>query len=62
MARRPSTFKQRDVTAAVKAIRAAGVEVARVEIGKDGRIVVVAGKSGSSSAIGDDINEWDVSI
>ena len=40
----PCTFKQRDVIAAVKAARAAGVEVARVEVDKDGKIIVVAGK------------------
>jgi nitrate reductase NapAB chaperone NapD len=43
MARRASTFRQRDVTAAVKAVVAAGVEVARVEVDKEGKIVVVTG-------------------
>jgi len=41
MARGPLTFKQRDVTAAVKAVIAAGADVSRVEVGKDGKIVVV---------------------
>lgn len=45
MARGPSTFKQRDVTAAVKAVVAAGVEVTSVEVGSDGKIVVVTGKA-----------------
>jgi hypothetical protein len=44
MSRGPATFRQRDLTAAVKAMRAAGCEVARVEIGKNGTIVVVTGK------------------
>jgi hypothetical protein len=44
MSRRSCTFKQSDVTKAVKAVVAAGVEVARVEVDKNGRIVVVAGK------------------
>ena len=44
MSRGPATFRQRDLTAAVKAMQAAGCEVARVEIGKDGKIVVVAGR------------------
>ena len=39
--RRPCLFKERDVTRAAKAIRAAGLDIARVEIAKDGAIIVV---------------------
>jgi hypothetical protein len=42
MARAPSTFRQTDVTKAVKAVRAAGVDIVRVEVARDGRIVIVA--------------------
>ena len=42
MSRAPSTFRQSDVTRAVRATVLAGVEVARVEIDKDGRIVIVS--------------------
>ena len=45
MARAPSTFRQQDVTKAVKAVTAAGVHIARVEIDRSGKIVIVAGKS-----------------
>jgi hypothetical protein len=43
MARAPTTFRQRDVTAAIKAASAAGLLVARVEIDKSGKIVIVTG-------------------
>jgi hypothetical protein len=41
MARAPSTFRQQDVTRAVKAVTAAGVEIGRIEIDKAGKIVIV---------------------
>jgi hypothetical protein len=40
----PNAFKQHDVTRMVKAVVAAGVNVTRVEMDKDGKIVVIAGK------------------
>jgi ssDNA-binding replication factor A large subunit len=45
MARAPSTFRQTDVTKAVKAVRSAGVNIVRVELTKDGRIVIVTGEA-----------------
>ena len=48
MARAPSTFRQRDVTRAVKAVTAAGVHIARIEIGRDGTIVLVTRQPGTS--------------
>jgi hypothetical protein len=41
MARIPSLFRQTDVTRAVKGVATAGVAIARVEIGRDGKIVIV---------------------
>ena len=45
MARAPSTFRQVDVTRAVKAVRSAGVDIVRVELAKDGRIVIVTAEA-----------------
>ncbi len=42
--RGPNAFKQHDVTRAIKAAKAAGVDVAGVEIDKDGKIHVIVGK------------------
>jgi hypothetical protein len=41
MARAPSIFRQQDVTRAFRAAQVAGVKVARVEIDRDGKIVIV---------------------
>lgn len=41
MGRSRANFKQADVTRAVKAARAAGFDVARIEIERDGRIALL---------------------
>ena len=43
MGRGQSTFKQRDVREAVKAVIKAGCEVTRVEIDKNGKIAILTG-------------------
>jgi hypothetical protein len=55
--RRPCTFKKADVTRAVSAVMAAGIEAARVEIGTDGRIVVII-KTQDGSELGADLDQW----
>jgi hypothetical protein len=58
MARAPSTFRQRDVSRALRAAASAGMTVDRVEIDRAGKIVIVARNADySSDASG---NEWDV--
>ena len=42
MAPRAASFRQADITRAVKGALAAGLSVGRVEVGGDGRIVIVA--------------------
>jgi hypothetical protein len=41
MSRGQQTFKQRDLTKALKATVNAGIAVGRVEIDKDGKIIIV---------------------
>jgi hypothetical protein len=57
MPRGPSTFRQRDVTAAIKAARAAGVEVARVEV-TAGKFTLVLGETEPTEAS----NPWLVEL
>jgi hypothetical protein len=58
MSRAPSTFRQRDVTRAVEAVVAAGVDLSRigVEITKAGSIIVSASEGLGENQGG---NEWD---
>lgn len=58
MSRGPTTFKQRDVKAAIKAAFDAGASMARVEI--DGRLVIVATKPGQPAR--KDGDGWDQAI
>ena len=58
MSRGPQTFRQLDVTKAVKGAIAAGVEVLRVEVDKTGRIIVVTAQ-GDENRNPPDPNSWD---
>ena len=60
MSRGQQTFKQRDVTKAIKAAVKAGIAVNRVEIDNDGKIIIVTVKE-EDVVNGDSPgkNEWD---
>jgi len=51
MARGPLTFRQSDLVRALKSAKAAGLEISKVEIDKDGKIVVIIGKSDAPSDV-----------
>ncbi len=59
MTRRPAIVTQTEIKAAVKAVVDAGVEVTRVEVDKDGKIVVFAGKPSEPT---NDARSWDQAI
>jgi hypothetical protein len=44
MARGACNFRETDLKRAIKAVLAADLEIARIEIEKDGRIILVPGK------------------
>ncbi len=46
MARRACKFRQREITRTIRAARAAGVNVDRIEIDPDGKIVAHIGSGG----------------
>jgi hypothetical protein len=59
MSRGPHTFKQQDLARALRGVRSAGLDVQRVEIGKDGKITVVPGKAQDQVDAAPGANEWD---
>jgi hypothetical protein len=58
--RAASTFRKQDVTKAVKAVAAAGVGIARVEIDKAGKITIIAiGAEPHDTKGTEEADEWD---
>jgi hypothetical protein len=59
VARAASAFRQQDVTKAVRAVTAAGVHIARIEIDKTGKIVIITADATGRPDELTEGNEWD---
>ena len=61
MSRAASTFRQNDLTRAVKGVVAGGEKIAQVEIDKDGKIVLILenGNRQRIQSASEGVNEWD---
>jgi hypothetical protein len=57
MSHGPYRFRESEMRRAIKAARSAGIRIGRVELNKDGTIVVVPGEP--SDVSGDALNPWD---
>jgi hypothetical protein len=58
MGRGRCTFKESDLTRALRAAKKAGARVARAELARDGKIVLVLKKDGEAPSMSER-NEWD---
>jgi hypothetical protein len=52
-----ASFRQRDLAAALKAMKAAGTAVERIEIGKGGSIVIIPSRENATAPA--EANPWD---
>ena len=59
MSRGVQSFRQSDVRRALRATKAAGLDVARVKIGRDGNFEIEIGKQGTEAASDCSANPWD---
>ena len=56
MARAPAAVRQQDVVRAIRAAKVAGVDIRRIEIDPNGKIVIIVGDSERDQR---EVNEWD---
>ena len=59
MPRARCTFRQRDLRTAVETARAAGLEIGRLEIDRDGRIIVVTGKPAADDDLDSELKAFE---
>jgi len=56
MGRRVCAFRKSDIRRAVQAVLKAGIEVARIEIDKEGKIIIVSGAPTTGQTT--ELDEW----
>jgi hypothetical protein len=56
MARGKLSFKERDLRRALRAVEKEGISMQRVEIDREGKIIIIPGSPGQHQ---DEANEWD---
>ena len=56
MGRRPVAFKKTDVTRAIKGVIAAGVDVGRFEISRDGTLAIIPRNANQSIGSAEDLD------
>jgi hypothetical protein len=59
MRRTPCPTTKTAVRRAIEAARKAGLDIARVEVAPDGRVIIVAGKPVDQTTNNQQANEWD---
>jgi hypothetical protein len=59
MSRGTQTFKQGDVTKALKAAEKAGLKVQRAKVGRDGSILLDFDRPATAPPYDPNLNEWD---
>lgn len=58
MARTAATFKQADVQRLIQAAKACDLPIARIEVDKDGKIILVHGASDAPVETGSELDVW----
>jgi hypothetical protein len=58
--RGPANFRQGDITRAIKATLKAGVALARIEIGRDGKIILVTGAEAAPDDLDRELDNFQV--
>jgi hypothetical protein len=58
MARAPASFRQSDLTRAVRAVVKAGLEVARVTVDTGGQIAVIVGHGNCEVEPSSELDQW----